>query len=110
MNKIKVYVAGPYTKGNVEHNVNKAIYISDLMLQMGFHPYCPHLCHFHHIKYPQEYNVWLELVMAFMEKCDVVFRIEGESEGADLEVQRANELGIPVFNDFKSLVKYVDSL
>jgi hypothetical protein len=32
-----------------------------------------------------------------LEKCDAVFRIEGASKGADEDVRRARERGLPVF-------------
>ncbi len=32
-----------------------------------------------------------------LERCDAVLRIPGESRGADLDVARARELGIPVY-------------
>ena len=32
-----------------------------------------------------------------LERCDAVLRIPGESRGADLDVARAVELGLPVF-------------
>ncbi|GAG05287.1 unnamed protein product, partial [marine sediment metagenome] len=33
----------------------------------------------------------------WLEVCDCVLRLPGESAGADLEVERAKELGIPVY-------------
>lgn len=105
MSKPKVYIAGPYTKGDTEQNVLHAMILSDLLLDLGFHPYCPHLCHYQDQRFPQSYDVWLELVMAYMECCDAVLRFSGESEGADKEVIRATELEIPVFYSVKDLIK-----
>jgi hypothetical protein len=36
-------------------------------------------------------------------RCDAVLRIPGESAGADLDVQRARELGLPVFTDLADI-------
>jgi hypothetical protein len=34
-----------------------------------------------------------------LSKCDAVFRIPGASTGADLEVAKAREMGLPIFTD-----------
>lgn len=46
---------------------------------------------------PLPYKAWLTITMAVIERCDLVVRLPGESSGADLEVDRADHLGIPVF-------------
>jgi hypothetical protein len=38
-----------------------------------------------------------------LECCDAVLRIPGESRGADLDVDRARELGLPVYADVSQL-------
>ncbi|MDB6090775.1 MAG: hypothetical protein JWN85_3559 [Gammaproteobacteria bacterium] len=38
-----------------------------------------------------------------LECCDAVLRIPGESRGADLDVGRARELGLPVYTDVSQL-------
>jgi hypothetical protein len=38
-----------------------------------------------------------------LECCDALFRISGESRGADLDVARAAELGLPVYRDLNEL-------
>jgi hypothetical protein len=34
-----------------------------------------------------------------IERCDAVLRIDGKSRGADLDVARARELGLPIYRD-----------
>lgn len=34
-----------------------------------------------------------------IERCDAVLRIEGKSRGADLDVARARELGLPIYHE-----------
>jgi hypothetical protein len=46
--------------------------------------------------FPRQRREWLELDIAWLEKCDIVLRIPGKSEGADEEVRQANLLGITV--------------
>lgn len=38
-----------------------------------------------------------------LQRCDAVLRIAGESKGADLDVQRARELGLRVFSDLAEI-------
>ena len=38
-----------------------------------------------------------------LERCDAVFRIPGDSRGADQDVARAIRLGLPVFRDLSEL-------
>ena len=38
-----------------------------------------------------------------IDRCDAVLRMPGASKGADGDVRRANELGIPVFNSLNEL-------
>lgn len=99
-----IYVAGPYTKGDVALNVKKAMEVSTELIKNGFIPYCPHLCHFLHIHEPQSYETWMEIGMAFLDKCDAMIRIPGESSGSDREVERAKELKIPVFYSVSHLL------
>lgn len=38
-----------------------------------------------------------------LERCDAVLRIPGESKGADLDVQRARQLGLRVFTELADI-------
>jgi len=46
---------------------------------------------------PHEYQFWLDQDMEWLRVCDAVFRIFGESSGADKEVKEAERLGMPVY-------------
>ena len=100
---VRIYVAGPYTKGDVAVNVAKAIEAADVLLGRGYYPFLPHLTHFWHIHLPREYADWLRLDNAFIPACDAVLRLPGESGGADGEVALAKSLGLPVFHTFQEL-------
>lgn len=102
----KVYIAGPYTKGDVAVNVHQAIEMSNRLFTFGLYPYVPHLAHFWHMLFPRPYEDWLRLDMMWLEQCDVLFRLEGESIGADKEVRRAEELGLPVFTSVRKLLAW----
>lgn len=108
MNKDKpiIYIAGPYTKGDVAMNVKEAINVADHVLRFNMIPYIPHLTHFWHLTSPKRYEEWLEYDNVFLLKCDAVLRIPGESNGADKEVALATGNKIPVFYTFNELVRY----
>jgi len=107
MGRTRVYVAGPYTKGDVALNVREAVRVSDELLKLGYAPFCPHLTHFWHMLFPHEYQAWLDLDNEWVACCDVLLRIPGESSGADKEAALAESLGIPVFFSIEEFVEAV---
>lgn len=90
----KVYIAGPYTKGDVSVNVRNAILAADAVREMGFTPFIPHLTHFWHVLTPHEYTFWLQYDLEWLRCCNYLIRLPGESNGADKEVREAGQLGI----------------
>lgn len=100
---MKIYVAGPYTKGDVALNVRKAIKAGDLLLKDGHTPFVPHLAHFWHLVCPGPYEQWTRLDLAWLPMCDAIVRLPGESVGADTEITIAKQLGIQVLDleDFR---------
>ena len=100
---MRVYVAGPYTKGDVALNVRRAIGAAEALVEMGHTPLVPLLTHLWHLMSPHPWEYWMALDMAWLPVCDGLFRLPGESKGADVEVGRARELGIPVFTDLAVL-------
>jgi hypothetical protein len=91
-----VYVAGPYSKGDCARNVRNAIDLQEYLYCKGFHVYNPLLTHFVHMVHHRPYAFWLKEDMYWLSKCDALVRIQGESSGADGEVQEAIKLKIPV--------------
>ena len=103
----KVYIAGPLSTGGeysvICQNVAKAIDAADLVFQWGGFPFLPHLSHYWNIRYYHPWDEWMKLDRAFIVVCDIVWRLPGESRGADQEVQWANELDIPVIYSIAEL-------
>jgi len=95
---MKVYIAGPYTKGDIAINVRNATEAANQILQAGHIPFLPHLTHFWHILFPGPYEQWIRLDLEWLSCCDALIRLTGESRGADGEVCEAVRLGIPVYN------------
>lgn len=93
----RIYVAGPYTLGDVAQNVATAIKAGDDLLDLGYVPFVPHLTHFWHMLRPRLYPEWVRYDLQWLPFCDGLLRLPGDSDGADREVQKATELGIPVF-------------
>lgn len=99
----RIYVAGPYTHGDVALNVRNACGAAASLAALGFAPFVPHLAHFWHMMFPRPYEEWLALDLAFLPTCDALLRLPGPSSGADGEVAEAHRLGIPVFTDIAAL-------
>jgi hypothetical protein len=93
-----VYVAGPYSKGDIDQNVANAIKVGDAIVDMGHTPYIPHLSHYWHKQCPRPYEFWLEYDVVWMYKCDVLVRMSGDSSGADKEVALFRASGKPTID------------
>jgi Domain of unknown function (DUF4406) len=104
----RIYVAGPYTNGDVAVNIRTAYEAADRLADLGFAPFVPHSTHFWHMLFPRPYEFWLELDDQFLPCCAAVLRLPGGSKGADGEVRLAESLGIPVFYDVDKLVGFFE--
>lgn len=93
----KIYVAGPYSQGNVTENVRLAYKAANELADLGYAPFVPHATHFWDLLFPRPYSFWLELDNTFLPHCDGLLRLPGPSDGADAEVLLARAQGIPVF-------------
>lgn len=98
MNPKRIYIAGPYTKGDVAQNVANAIHVANHLLDQGCVPFVPHLTHFWHLIHPRPYEDWLGYDLVWLEQCDTLVRIDGDSNGANKEEERMRELERPVFH------------
>lgn len=96
MNKIKVYVAGPLRSTHFVSHVRKAIEVGDELYKLGYIPFIPHVNFLWEIMYEKDADEWLAWDKEWLLSCDVLFRIPGQSEGADMEERWATENGIPV--------------
>lgn len=106
INKQKIYVAGPYTHGDVMENIQRAIEMGDRLMVYGFIPFIPHLTGFWHLMFPHPYDEWMSYDEEWLKSCDAVLRISGESNGADAEVLLARKLNIPVFYTDDNVYRY----
>ena len=94
---IAVYIASPYTKGDVAVNVRESFIVADELVKLGYAPFPPLFSHFWHFLSPKPYETWTTLDKEWVLRCDCLLRLPGESSGADAEVALAVENNIPVF-------------
>lgn len=118
----KVYIAGPITKGDLCHNINQATAAFVALAKAGFAPFCPHwsvyakpVTRFHGVvcceattsgNDEMEHADWMGVDLPWVAASDAVLRLPGESTGADMEVDHALSLGIPVFDDVEHLLRW----
>jgi len=93
---VVVYIASPYTIGDVAVNVRRQMEMSDRLMSLGYCPVAPLLTHFQHLCFPRPYEDWMRVDLEMISRCDVLLRMEGESSGADREAAHALSIGIPV--------------
>lgn len=91
-----VYIAGPYSHGDVAENIRAVIKAAEAVIAAGYLPFLPHLSHLWHLISPHELGYWLDYDLAWLERCDAMLRLPGFSPGADREEEFASQHGIPV--------------
>ena len=101
-----VYVAAPY-RSDPAPNVNLALREVDWLWNSGLiTPVVPHLSILWDIFSSRTADEWLSYGLALLARCDALFRIPGESVGADQEVKFATDSGIPVFHEESKLFEW----
>ena len=112
-----IYIASPYTKGDVGLNVRFQGYIFNELLGSGLvWPIAPLLSHFQHVMFPRSYKDWIDYDNALLHLYDGCLRLnasypalgylETNSVGADNEVSVFRSLTKPVFFDLESLYEW----
>lgn len=102
-----VYISGPISQGDPFVNVRLAIQAGERLRKHGFVPIIPHLGALWSMTADTDatYDDWIRYDLELLSRCDLLLRIPGPSKGADTEVARAGELGIPVYFDEVWLVE-----
>lgn len=107
MRKIFVYISGPITKGHMDLNCRNGVIAAEALRRAGFVPFCPHLSIIWNMITPVPYEGWMDMDLAWVERCDVLLRLPGESPGGDREVAHAVAIGRPVFYSIEALQDWV---
>ncbi len=103
----RIYISGPLTSsGNVMENLDRAMHAARALIGAGFAPFCPHLTY--HVDPGEEYphDLWMAIELPWVSVADGLLRLPGESIGADIEVNEARRLSIPVFTTIMDLGVY----
>lgn len=105
--RLRVYVAGPISKGDVAANVKAGIDAGLRLLTAGFAPMIPHLSALVEpdaLVGTPRYEDWMETDLAWITVADALVRIPGESAGADREVAHARKHYVPVYYGVSALL------
>lgn len=93
----RLYIAGPYTLGDKEENVQKALDAAEEAAKVGWAPFVPHLSHHWQKRFEHPHEFWYAIDLPWVGKADALWRLPGESKGADEEVQYARLASVPVW-------------
>jgi hypothetical protein len=105
-----VYIAAPYTRPDPVENTHLAIKVANELIDAGLvTPVVPHISLLWHLVTPRGLEFWYEYDLAILARCDAVYRLPGESTGADREVWFAEGRGLPVFFERDSLDSWARS-
>lgn len=103
--RVRVYIAGPISKGDQHVNVRNACLAWHDLINHGYAPICPHWSAVQQMITPKPSDVWYDFDYNLLEVCQAVLRIPGESDGADGECELVVRLGIPVYRSVYDLVR-----
>lgn len=110
-----VYVAGPMTIGPREDNIAKAMKAAEQIWELDFAPFVPHLSFFYNdwlVSQGQEernWEDWLKYDETIIKSCCALFRVPGQSKGAERECLFAIDEKIPVFLDMRYFKQWADT-
>ena len=95
---LRVYVAGPYSKGVPDETFVRVIDAAERLSDAGYVPFVPHTMTFMWaIRHQRPVDFWYDFDLRWLEVCDAIVRLPGESKGADAEVAHAVALKMPVY-------------
>lgn len=70
----------------------------------GITPLIPHLSMLAHLISPRDISVWYAMDIELLSRCDALYRMFGNSKGADKEVKYAVKRKIPVYYNINLVV------
>jgi hypothetical protein len=104
--RLRVYLAGPMTVGDPMENIHNALRLGRQMVRDGLAPYIPQLDAYMMWWDTADYEALLDWDFAWVQVSDALFRMPGDSSGADREVALARSLDIPVFTVYADLLEH----
>jgi hypothetical protein len=108
--RMRVYVAGPISN-DVFGGVWRGFAMGRQMFLDGLAPFVPHFDALFFLP-DGNWNAYLEYDLEYILTTEALYRLAGDSPGADLETEKALELGIPVFyeamDEYPELLLYAE--
>jgi hypothetical protein len=118
-NKKRVYIIHPYTRGDQLANMSSVICCFNRMLSDGIvHPVCPLMGALGaHLLHPRTHGEWIAYDLDELHSCDAALIFDNtmpgfeefaaDSRGCTIEISECSEYGIPVFDDYEELIKWI---
>jgi hypothetical protein len=106
---LRIYVAGPYcpmlcdlhdASRLAQRNTDVAIVIGNALIEKGHFVFVPHVSHYihTHASCKRDYGEWwYDEDMTFLDHWATALYYISPSKGADLELQKAQQLGLKIF-------------
>lgn len=112
MERLKVYISGPITSGNRNHNFAQAADAHKALMLCGFAPLNPMSTMTLPFAWDADvpHSLWLDCDFPWVAVADAVLRLPGFSVGADAELAYAQKYGVPIFHSLDQLIAYRSSL
>jgi hypothetical protein len=112
-----IYIASPYTKGDMILNIRHQINVFDELKREGIvTPISPLIYAFVEITHPDKYENWMNYDLDLIEHCDGVYvtntevgdyiQLAADSKGVKMEIKHALENTIPVWYNKKDMYWY----
>ncbi len=105
-----IYIASPYTIGNMASNVRTQLEAAHCLLDLGHCPHAPLLNHYLDIHRQRPEEDWMAMDFAIIYRCDILLRLPGQSRGADREVAFASDHRIPVAHGWEELQRIITDI
>ena len=100
-----VYIASPYTIGDNFVNVQRQIDAANKLLDAGLVPYAPLVMSaFMNMQRERKPAEWMEYDYHWLDRCEVLLRLDGKSDGGDKEVSYAFNHNIMVYTNIDALI------
>jgi hypothetical protein len=107
-----VYVAGAMNGSNiieVMNNIRRGVKLGADIFKLGYAPFIPHLDIAFILQNPIDLSLPIEMYydysMEFLTRCDCIIVCEKSenSKGTKLEIEKAKQLGIPIYYSVEEL-------
>lgn len=109
-----VFISGPLTgkDSSVDQNVRTAMAVADVLMELGYPVILPHICQFWAMSTDtaaaRKYEAWMELCLTWVARSDIILRLSGRSEGADMEELFGAKIGIKTIHSILELLVWTN--